>query len=174
MITVYFWAPDISIGNVGHISLKIGVGQAKGLETYVSWWPGSNDGNKFNDPVRPYTYDMDVEAERKEPTSNLSLSGLNEAAMKRSWEHMLANKPRYFLLRKNCAWTVKTLLDVGTGYDLRAAATDAINWRISGGIWAPRAVFEYARLLKTRYNAKSVAAIGSSKASIDPYSIRIA
>lgn len=176
MITVFFWAPEASRANVGHISMKIGVGQSKGLETYVSWWPNTRaEGGFLKDPVSPYTYEQDIgpNGEGKPPTASVSISGLNEAAMKRAWANMLAKKPGYFLLRKNCAWAVKSLLDVGTGYDLAAMMTDFGNVRIAGGVWTPRAVFEYSRLLKRRYDGRAKVASGSGSGSVDPYCLRL-
>ncbi|MBB3945536.1 hypothetical protein GGQ73_001471 [Rhizobium skierniewicense] len=171
MITVYFWAPDMSRNNIGHISLSIGAGQGKGLERYVSWWPGAGDKETFvGKPISSRTYDGDVTAEGGSPTATLSISGLDEAQMKRAWDNMLANNPRYLVYRKNCAWTVKSILDVGTGYDLGAAASDFINLRVSGGVWTPRTVFEYARLLKSRYDSK---ARKFENATNDAYNLRI-
>ncbi len=173
MITVYFWAMHSTVGNVGHVSVKIGVGQAKGLETYVSWWPGKRHDADGNRPVVPHSYEEDVKAEKSVPAGTVSISGLDEAAMKRAWEQMLAKKPNYSLLRKNCAWTVKTLLDVGTGYDLGAAATDALNLRYGGGIWLPRAVFEYAKLLKLLHHKSTAVAAGKVGTNAEePYNIR--
>ncbi|SCX14052.1 hypothetical protein DSM25558_1785 [Agrobacterium sp. DSM 25558] len=171
MITVYYWAPHISVGNVGHASLAIGVGQAKGLERYVSWWPGPGESSLIKgQPISLRTYEIDVKAEGGPPVGTVSISGLDEAQMKRAWDHMLANNPRYSLQRKNCAWTVKSILDVGTGYDFGAAASDFINLRVAGGVWTPRAVFEYARLLKNRYDSK---AKRFENATNDAYNLRI-
>ena len=96
MITVYFW--DMSRDNVGHVSLGIGVGQAKGLEKYVSWWPGPGDEKKWlfgkliaGKPISSRTYEGDVKAEGGPPTATVSISGLDEAQMKRAWDHMLSN-----------------------------------------------------------------------------------
>ncbi|NTE87038.1 hypothetical protein [Agrobacterium rubi] len=171
MITVYFWAPDMSAKNIGHISLTIGTGQAKGLERYVSWWPGHGDKKWLvGKPISSRTYEGDVKAEGGPPTATVSISGLDEAKMKRAWENMLANNPRYLVYRKNCAWTVKSILDVGTGYDLMSAHLDFINLRLTGGVWTPRTVFEYAKLLKHRYNSN---AQRSAQVPSDAYGLRL-
>lgn len=117
MILLNFWPADLP-KRVGHVSLLIGAGQSDGQQTYVSWWPGKDDGSKeMGVPVQPYTYDQDVVAEGGPPSGRVSISGLDEARMKRTWEALLAKKARYYLLGRNCAWTVKVLLDAGTGVD---------------------------------------------------------
>lgn len=146
MINVYFW-PYRSTSLVGHASLRISVGQANGLDTYVSWWP-SRDGSE---PVRPNSYDEDVVAEGT-PQGIVSISGLDEAAMRRTWQAMLARDPKYNAARKNCAWAVKTILDAGTGYDFFAAMADLENLNlVPQTVWTPRKVYEYAKIVKIRF-----------------------
>ncbi|MCE6074378.1 hypothetical protein FS764_08490 [Agrobacterium vitis] len=148
MINVYFW-PYRSINRVGHASLRISVGQGNGLDTYVSWWP-SRDGSS---PVSPHTYDDDVAIEGP-PKGIVSISGLDEAAMRRKWKQMLARHPNYDFIGQNCSWAVKVILDVGTGYNLGAEGADYLNaTTIPYGTWTPRKVYTYATLLKIRYGA---------------------
>lgn len=151
MILLNFWPADLP-KRVGHVSLLIGAGQSDGQQTYVSWWPGKDDGSKeMGVPVQPYTYDQDVVAEGGPPSGRVSISGLDEARMKRTWEALLAKKARYYLLRRNCAWTVKVLLDAGTGVDMGSITADYLNSRVAAGVWTPRTVFEYASMLKNSH-----------------------
>ncbi|MBB4007005.1 hypothetical protein [Allorhizobium taibaishanense] len=149
MIQVYFW-PYRSTKIVGHAALRISVGQGNGLDTYVSWWP-SPDGSG---PVAPNSYETDVSWEGP-PKGIVSISGLDEAAMRRTWQTMLARDPKYNVLRKNCAWAVKTILDAGTGYDFVAAIADLGNLNLAPqSVWTPRKVFDYAGIVKMRFQRK--------------------
>lgn len=152
MILLNFW-PAHLLDRVGHVSLLIGAGQSEAQQTYVSWWPGKNDGSKeLGVPVQPYTYDQDVVAESGPPSGRVSISGLDEARMKRTWQALLAKKTRYYLLRRNCAWTVKVVLDAGTGLDMASITADYLNSRVAMGVWTPRTVFEYASRLKNSHS----------------------
>ncbi len=158
MITVYFWQLNIP-KSVSHAALRIGVGQSSGLDTYVSWWPGPSDAKITDpttwvtDPMVPHSLKKDLEDEGS-PTGTVSISGLDEQAMRREWQNILKNGPRYNAARKNCAWTVKYLLDIGTGYPMSAKLADFANLRMFGGIWTPRNTYEYALYVKKNYDSR--------------------
>ncbi len=148
MITVYFWSYKSYRTHVGHASVRIGVGQGQGLDTYVSWWPAGDGG--LSEPGVPSSLERDL-SEEGQPTGTVSIAGLDEAAMRRLWKHMLARNPGYAATRQNCAWVVKCLLDAGTGLDVHAAVSNITNMYWFAGIWTPRHVYDYARELRNRY-----------------------
>ncbi|OLP43369.1 hypothetical protein BJF95_21030 [Rhizobium oryziradicis] len=101
----------------------------------------------------PRHFEDDIKFEGQ-PTGTVTISGLDEQAMRREWQNIIKNGPRYNSCRKNCAWTVKYLIDIGTGYPLSAKLADFANLRMFVGVWAPRNTYEYALYVKKNYDSR--------------------
>jgi hypothetical protein len=141
----------------GHASILLDDGTPNGF-TYISWWPNCHpvgDGNTTKmreyfgkcDAHRDRTIEKDIESEVGHGADrNVILRGLDEAAMKKWWNNLMANENAYWKAADvNCAAVVIAALTVG-GANKHLDVLDwaALTIHHNPVAWTPAGAYEFA------------------------------
>jgi hypothetical protein len=112
MDKVYYWAPQASTGNVGHVSLDISFGEGRGRAEYVSWWPAALNIVIPNGRTVMQSYADDRDGEGGEATGAVELWCLDPDRMRQEW-YSAKNTAGYAFYTQNCAAMVQRILIAG-------------------------------------------------------------
>lgn len=164
-VTVYVWRR--SAQHIGHASMQVG-------EVYMSFWPEGTAGKKDVTLKQSHpgafieSLEEDILNEGNRQPQALTVEGLDEAAMLRTFVDLGAAECRYNVVRMNCASFAAAVLEagsgrppsfqptinpldyLGTGQGTRKL-TEALMLRYRGtSIWNPEQLWLYATELRSK------------------------
>ena len=153
MITVYVWNYTGKHANWGHASMKVSGGTPAGPQ-YYSWWPeGRNRDFHIHESLPIYTvsaikgrtYADDVRDEGGPPDHVVTISTLDETAVKDYWKGLISRSPNWSTLGQNCSTTVARSLMAGGGDEKVKWTGWYHQWNV---VWKPDDVARYAKTIR--------------------------